>query len=109
MFILLRSDIESACYIMMAGSSSDHVLLLQNINLKLQHVNDYFECFKEDFENVAFVGNNIKMRLKDCCIDAIVPFNSLLDKFVDILTTFDRGLKSNLDAWLRVESTLVGK
>ena len=52
---------------MMADSSSDHVLLLQNINLKLQHVNDYFECFKEDFENVAFIGNNIKMRLKDSC------------------------------------------
>ena len=49
------------------------------------------------------------MRLKFCCIDTIVPFNSLLDKFVDILITFDRGLKSNLDAWLKVESTLVGK
>ena len=43
---------------MMAGSS-DHVQLLQNINQKLQHVNDCFACFKEDFENIAFVGNNI--------------------------------------------------
>ena len=77
--------------------------------LKLQHVNDYFECFKEDFKNVAFIGNNIKMRLKDCCVDASVPFDSLLDKFVDILTTFDKGLKNNLDAWLRIESTLAGK
>ena len=93
---------------MMAGSS-DHVQLLQNINIKLQHVKDCFVCFKEDFENVAFVGNNIKMRLKDCCIDMIVPFNNLLDKFVDILTTFDRGLKGNLDAWLRIESNLAGK
>ena len=94
---------------MMASSSSDCDLLLQNVNLKLQHVNEYFECFKEDFENLAFVGNNIKMRLKYCCIDAIVPFDSLLDKFVDILTTFNRGLKSNLNAWLKVESTLAGK
>ena len=39
----------------------------------------------------------------------IVPFNNLLDKFVDILTTFDRGLKGNLDAWLRIESNLGGK
>ena len=109
MFILLRTDIESACYIMMASSSSDHVLLLQNINLKLQHVNEYFKCFKEDFENLAFIGNNIKMRLKYCCIDAIVPFDSLLDKFLDILTTFNRGLKGNLNAWLKVESTLAGK
>ena len=60
-------------------------------------------------ENLAFVGNNIKMRLKYCCIDAIVSFDSLLDKFEDILTTFDRGLKSNLDAQLKVESTLAGK
>ena len=74
MFILLRTDIESTCYIMVASSSSDHVLLLQNVNLKLQHVNKYFECFKEDFESLAFIGNNIKMRLKYCCIDAIVPF-----------------------------------
>ena len=67
----------------MVAGSSDHVQLLQNINQKLQHVNDSFECFKEDFENVAFVGNNIKMKLKDCCIDVIVPFNNLLDKLVD--------------------------
>ena len=109
MSILLRTAIESACYITMASSSSDHDLLLQNVNLKLQNVNEYFECFKEDFENLAFVGNNIKMRLKYCCIGAIVPFDSLLDKFVDILTTFNGGLKSNLDAWLKVESTLAGK
>ena len=74
---------------MMAGSS-DCVQLLQNINQKLQHVNDCFVCFKEDFENVAFVGNNIKMRLKDCCIDMIVPFDNLLDKLVDILTAMAR-------------------
>ena len=78
------------------------------VNLKL-HVNEYFECFKKDFENLAFIGNNIKMRLKYCCIDAIVSFDSLLDKFVDILTTFNRGLKGNLNAWLKVESTLAGK
>ena len=80
--------IESTCYITMASSSLDHDLLLQNVNLKLQNVNEYLKCFKEDFENLAFVGSNIKMRLKYCCIDAIVPFDSLLDKFVDILTTF---------------------
>ena len=42
----------------MAGSS-DCVQLLQNINQKLQHVNDCFACFKEDFENIAFIGDNI--------------------------------------------------
>ena len=95
----------------MANSSSDEdrVLLLQNVNLKLQCVNEQFECFKEDFENFAFTGNNIKMRLKSCCVDTIVCFDRLLDKFVDVLTTFDRGLKGNLDAWLKVESTLAGK
>ena len=111
MLILLRTDIVSTCYIMMASSSDDddHVILLQNVNLKLQCVNEHFECFKEDFENLAFIGNNIKMRLKSCCIDAIVPFDSLLDKFEDVLITFNRGLKGNLDAWLKVESTLAGK
>ena len=79
------------------------------LHQKLQHVNDCFVCFKEDFENVAFVGNNIKMRLKDCCIDMIVPFDNLLDKFVDILTAFDRGVKGNLDTWLRIESHLADK
>ena len=93
---------------MMAGSS-DHVQLLHNINQILQHVNDCFACFKEDFENVTFVGNNIKMRLKDCCVDMIVPFDNLPDKFVDILTAFDRGVKGNFDAWLRIESHLAGK
>ena len=38
------------------------------------------------------------MRLKDCYIDMIVPFDNLLDKFVDIFTAFDRGVKGNLDA-----------
>ena len=49
------------------------------------------------------------MRLKDCCVDMIVPFDNLLDKFVDILTAFDRGVKGNLDTWLRIESHLAGK
>ena len=92
----------------MMADSLDCVQLLQNINKKLQHVTDCFACFK-DFENVTFVGNNIKMRLKDCCVDMIVPFNNLLDKFVDILTAFDRGVKGNLDTWLRIESHLAGK
>ena len=68
MLIPLRTDIASTSYnhIMMANSSSfacndeDHVVLLQNVELKLQHVNENFECFKEDFENLAFIGNNIK-------------------------------------------------
>ena len=117
MLIPLGTDIVSTSYnhITMANSSSfacndeDHVVLLQNVELKLQCVNENFECFKEDFENLAFIGNNIKMRLKSCCVDTIISFDRLLDKFVDVLTTFNRGLKGNLDTWLKVESTLAGK
>ena len=39
----------------------------------------------------------------------IVPFDKLLDKFMDILTAFDRGLKSNLEGWLKIESHLADK
>ena len=70
-------------------SSSDQVQLMQHINEKLKHVNESFECFKKDFENTLFVGNNVKMQLKNCCVDMIVPFDNLLDKFMDVLTAFD--------------------
>ena len=91
------------------ASSLDQVQLMQCIDEKLKHMNECFECFKEDFENMLFVGNNVKMQLKNCCVDMIVPFDKLLDKFMDILTAFDRGLKSNLEGWLKIESHLADK
>ena len=48
---------------MMAGYL-DHVQLLQNINQKLQHENDYFTCFKEDFENITFVWQQYKNEIE---------------------------------------------
>ena len=39
----------------------------------------------------------------------IAPFDKLLDKFMDVLTAFDRGLKSNLEGWLKIESHLAGE
>ena len=49
------------------------------------------------------------MRLSDRCIDSIVPFEGMIDRFLDVLNTFDRGLKSNLDAWLQIESHVAGR
>ena len=70
-------------------SSLDQVQLMQCIDEKLKHMNECFECFKDDFENMLFIGNNVKMQLKNCCVDMIVPFDKLLDKFMDVLTAFD--------------------
>ena len=91
------------------ASSNDKTQLLYDINQKLKHVEDCFECFQEDFKNITFVGNNIRVRLGDCCIDSIVPFEGMIDRFLDILNTFDRGLKSTLDAWLWIESHVAGR
>ena len=55
-------------------SSSDQVQLMQCFDEKLKHMNKSFECFKEDFENTLFVGNNVKMQFKKCCVDMIIPF-----------------------------------
>ena len=55
------------------------------------------------------MGNNIRARLNDCCIDAVVPFDNLLDRFLDVLKTFDRGVKHTLDAWLMIESHITGR
>ena len=49
------------------------------------------------------------MRLGDRGIDSIVPFEGMIDRFLDILNTFDQGLKSTLDAWFRVESHVAGR
>ena len=49
------------------------------------------------------------MRLGDRGIDSIVPFEGMIDRFLDILNTFDQGLKSTLDAWLRIESHVAGR
>ena len=43
------------------------------------------------------------------CVDAIVPFDNLLDGFLDILKTFDWGVKHTLDAWLTIESHIAGR
>ena len=107
-FILLKAVAESTCYITMADSS-DQTQLLYDINQILQHVKNCFEYFQEDFENIAFIGNNITARLNDCCSDAIVPFDNLLNRFLDVLNTFDQGVKSTLDAWLMIESHLAGR
>ena len=84
---LLRQHADS-----IMADSSDRAQLLHDINQKLQHIEDCFECF-QDFKNIAFVGNSIKAKLNDCCIGAIVPFDYLLDRFLDILETFDSGVK----------------
>ena len=91
------------------ASSIDKTQLLYDINQKLKHVEDCFECFQEDFKNITFVGNNIQVRLGDRCIDSVVPFKGMVDRFLDILNTFDWGLKSTLDAWLRIESHVAGR
>ena len=91
------------------ADSLDQAQLLHDINQKLQHVKNCFECFQEDFENIAFVGNNIRARLNDCCVDAVVPFDNLLDGFLDVLKTFDKGVKHTLDAWLTIESHITGR
>ena len=91
------------------ASSNDKTQLLYDINQKLKHVEDCFECFQEDFKNITFVGNNIRVRLGDHCIDSIVPFEGMIDRFLDILNTFDWGLKSTLDAWLWIESHVAGR
>ena len=57
----------------------------------------------------TFVGNNIQVRLGDCSVDSIVPFEGMIDRFLDILNTFDWGLKSTLDAWLQIESHVAGR
>ena len=87
------------------ASSLDHVQLMQSINERLKHMNECFECFKEDFENTSFVGNKVRIQLKNHCVGVIVPF----DKLLDVLTAFDRGLKSNLEGWLKIESNLAGE
>ena len=91
------------------ATSNDKTQLLHDINKKLRHVKDCFECFQEDFKNITFVGNNIQVRLNDHSIDSIVPFEGMIDRFLDILNTFDRGLKSTLDAWLWIESHVAGR
>ena len=91
------------------ADSSDRAQLLHDINQKLQHIEDCFECFQEDFKNIAFVSNSIKMKLNDCCIGAIVPFDNLLDRFLDILETFDSGVKHTLNAWLMIDSHIAGR
>ena len=107
-FILLEPTVQSTRYIIMADSS-DQTQVLHDVNHKLQHIKDCFECFQEDFKNIAFVGNNIRVRLNDCCVDAVVPFDTLLNGFVDVLNTFDRSVKSTLNAWLTIESHLAGR
>ena len=91
------------------ATSNNKTQLLRDINWKLRHVEDCFECFKEDFKNITFVGNNIRVRLNDCGVDLIVPFEGMIDRFLDTLNTFDRGLKSTLDAWLQIESHVAGR
>ena len=91
------------------ADSSDRAQLLHDINQKLQHIEDCFECFQEDFKNIAFVGNSIKAKLNDCCIGAIVPFDNLLDRFLDILKTFEVGVKHTLNAWLMIDSHIAGR
>ena len=91
------------------ATPDDKTQLLHDINQKLRHVEDCFECFKEDFKNINFVGNNIQVRLNDCGIDSITPFEGMIDRFLDTLNTFDQGLKSTLDAWLQIESHVAGR
>ena len=55
------------------------------------------------------MSNSIKMKLNDCWIGAIVPFDNLLDRFLDILGTFDLGVKHTLNAWLTIDSHIAGR
>ena len=91
------------------ASSTDKTQLLHNIDQKLKCVADCFECFQEDFKNITFVGDDIRERLGDCCVESIVPFEGMINGFLDTLNTFDWGLKTTLDAWLWIQSHLAGR
>ena len=91
------------------ASTTEHSLTLNRITEKLKHINDTFECFKEDFANFIHVGNDIKFKLRECCLDVLKPFENVLDKFLDTLIIFDKGLKTNLEIWLNMQSTIAGK
>ena len=55
------------------------------------------------------MGDDIRERLGDCCIESIRPFEGMIDGFLDTLTTFDWGLKTTLDAWLQIHAHLAGR
>ena len=91
------------------ASPADRVQLLANIDQKLKLVKECFECFQEDFRNIAYVGGDVQERLSDCCVESIRPFEGMIDGFLDTLNTFDWGLKATLDAWLQIHSQLAGR
>ena len=91
------------------ASSTDKTQLLHDIDQKLKCVEECFECFQEDFKNITHVGNDIRERLGDCCVESIGPFEGMIDGFLDTLNTFDWGLKTTLDAWLQIHSHLAGR
>ena len=91
------------------ASSADRVQLLNNIDQKLKQVEECFECFQEDFQNLTYVGSDVQERLGDCCVESIRPFEGMIDGFLDTLNTFDWGLKTTLDAWLQIHSQLAGR
>ena len=91
------------------ASSADRTQLLDDIDQKLKWVKECFECFWEDFKNITYVGGDIRERLGDCCVESIRPFEGMIDGFLDTLNTFDWGLKTTLDAWLRIHSHLAGR
>ena len=91
------------------ASPADRAQLLDNIDQKLKRVEECFECFREDFRNIAYVGSDVWERLGDCCVESIRPFEGMIDGFLDTLSTFDWGLKTTLDAWLQIHSQLAGR
>ena len=91
------------------ASPADRVQLLDNIDQKLKRVEECFECFWEDFRNIAYVGSDVRERLGDCCVESIRPFEGMIDGFLNTLNTFDWGLKTTLDAWLQIHSQLAGR
>ena len=91
------------------ASLAGRAQLLDNIDQKLKQVEECFECFQEDFRNIAYVGGDIRERLGDCCVESIRPFEGMIDGFLDTLNTFNWGLKTTLDAWLQIHSQLAGR
>ena len=39
----------------------------------------------------------------------VVPFDDLLDRFLDILETFNSGVKHTLSTWLTIDSHIAGR
>ena len=65
--------------------------------------------FQEDFKNITYVGDDVWEKLGVCCVESIRPFEGMINGFLDTLTTFDWGLKTTLDAWLRIHLHLAGR